>query len=73
MTLKAEGENDGPGQQFRVRRTVRNMTAFATFHAHGGVFEDEGSAFIHVAFQARLFIIESRLQGRRTSAHMLGG
>ena len=42
--------------------------AIAAFHAHAGVFVDEGPALIHVALQAGLLVIERRRDQRRAGA-----
>src|SRR2546430_2310971 len=51
---------------------MRHMTALAAFYFHAGVFENKRSAFIHMALEARLFIVEGGLQHGGTATGAAG-
>ena len=68
VAFEAEGEDDRPAQKLSVGGPVRHVATFAAFHAHAGMFEDEGSAFIDMAFEAGFFVIESGCDERGAAA-----
>jgi hypothetical protein len=48
------------------------MARFASIDADCGVFEDERTALVHVALDARLFVAESLIHHARAHAHPPG-
>ena len=59
VAFEAQSKCDGSSQEFRVSGSVRRVAAGAAFNAHTRMFVNEGAAFIDVAFQARLLVIET--------------
>jgi hypothetical protein len=56
MAFEADGVNNGPAQESRVRGTVRRVAGFTTFDTNRRVLEQKRSPEIDVAFQTGLFI-----------------
>ncbi len=73
VALEADGESRRGFEEAGVRRAVGLMAAFATIDADGGVFEDEGAAFVDVAFEAGLFVAECLLHHVRAGGGAPGG
>jgi hypothetical protein len=53
-----------------ISRTVRLMTRHAALEANGGVLENEGTALIAVALEARRLVAEGNAHGLRHGARM---
>ena len=60
VALEADGEGGGAFEEARIGRPVRLVATLTTVDANGGVFEDKGSAFVDVAFEAG-FLVRKRL------------
>ena len=54
MAFQAKLRDRRPSEQLPVRRPVRAMAGDAALDLARAMFEDERSAFVHVALQARL-------------------
>jgi hypothetical protein len=52
VALQAKHVNVTEFQHVRIRRTVRQVAGRAPFHFHGGVFVNERTVLIHMAFVA---------------------
>lgn len=59
VAFQADRENDRSLKQPRVGRSMRGMTRLATVHSNGRVLIEKRSAFIRMALQARLLVLQS--------------
>jgi len=66
VTLEAGRESSGGSKEPGVRGAMRLMAALASVDADCGVFEDEGSTFVDVAFEAGFFVAEPEVHHVRT-------
>ena len=73
VTLQANGEDHRAFEQARVGGAMRRVTGLTAIYSDSGVFVQEWAAFVCVAFQACLFILERGVDQVGPTAHLPGG
>ncbi len=72
VALEAERKHHWSLQHSGVGGAMRNMAAFTAIHTHGGMFEQERTPLVDVAFQAGLLIAKRMIDHAGTGRHAPG-
>lgn len=59
VAFEAKSEDLGAAQEAGVETAVGEMAGGAAIDADGGVLKGKGAAFVDVALEARLFVLEA--------------
>ena len=73
VALEANGKSGRPLEEPCIGGAVRLVATFASIDADSGVFKDEWSAFVDVAFKAGFLICERLIHHVRTGGCSPGG
>lgn len=69
VAFEAKGENNRSAEKARISRAVREVAHFAAFHTDRRMFEHKWAAFIGMALQAGLFILECLVDKSGAAGH----
>ena len=69
VALEAQSEHHRTQEQPRIGRSMRSVAGLAPVHTNSEMFENEGSAFVGMAFKTRLLVRHSLVYVARARGH----